>query len=102
MPKKLKGGTLWDFSTSILSQNSEKIEAGPFGEFFLEKKSHNAEKKLERDPFVQPGVLCYSNNKEKPFSFCLLRQMVQFDTIKFCRTILVTSDVSKKNTDEKP
>ena len=45
IPKKLKGGTLWDFPASILSQNSKKIEGGPFGEkFFSEKKSHNAEK----------------------------------------------------------
>ena len=45
MPKKLKGGTLWDFPTSILSQNSKKLKGGPFGEkFFSEKKSHNAEK----------------------------------------------------------
>ena len=28
----------WDFSTSILSQNSKKIEGGPFGEK-LPKKS---------------------------------------------------------------
>ena len=34
MPKKLKGGTLWDFSTSILSQKNQKMEGGPFGEFF--------------------------------------------------------------------
>ena len=39
MPKKLKGGTLWDFPTSILSQNIKKLKEGPFGEkpFFLEK-----------------------------------------------------------------
>ena len=45
MPKKLKGGTLWDFSTSVLSENSKKLKGGPFGEnFFFEKKSHRAEK----------------------------------------------------------
>ena len=32
MPKKLKGGTLWDFSTSILSENIKKLKGGPFGE----------------------------------------------------------------------
>ena len=39
--KKLKGGTLWDFPTSILSQNGKKIEGGPFGEknFFRKKVS---------------------------------------------------------------
>ena len=44
--KKLKGGTLWGFSTSILSQNIKKMQGGPFGEnFFFEKKSRSAEKK---------------------------------------------------------
>ena len=40
MPKKLKGRTLWDFSTSILLQNSKKIEGGAFrGEkSFFEKR----------------------------------------------------------------
>ena len=28
--KKLKGGTLWDFPTSILSQNIKKMQGGPF------------------------------------------------------------------------
>ena len=37
MPKKLKGGTLWDFSTSVLSENSKKLKGGPFWNFFLEK-----------------------------------------------------------------
>ena len=32
MPKKLKGGTLWDFPTSILSQNIKKMQGGPFEE----------------------------------------------------------------------
>ena len=41
--KKLKGGILWDFSTSILSQIFKQIERGPFGDFFS-KKSRNAEK----------------------------------------------------------
>ena len=46
MPKKLKGGTLWDFSTSILSQNIKKMQWGPFGEnFFFKKKSRSVEKK---------------------------------------------------------
>ena len=29
--KKLEGETLWNFSTSILSQRSKNIEGGPFG-----------------------------------------------------------------------
>ena len=39
--EKLKLGTLWGFSTSILSQNIKKLK----GEnFYFRKKSHNAEK----------------------------------------------------------
>ena len=45
--EKLKGGTLWDFSTSILSQNFKKLQGEPFGEFFS-KKSLAVPKKNER------------------------------------------------------
>ena len=42
MPKKLKGGTIWDFSTSVLSENSKKIEGGTlWGKFFPKKKSQS-------------------------------------------------------------
>ena len=51
MAKKPKGGTLWDFSTSILSQNSKKIEGGPFGEKNSEKKVSQCRKKLKGGPF---------------------------------------------------
>ena len=73
MPKKSEGG-LWDFSTSILLQKSEKIEGGPFGFFF--EKLHNA-KKTERGTFL--GLLVQ-----------FARSNGQFDTIKFCRTILAS------------
>ena len=36
--KKLKGGTLWDFSTSILSQNIKKMQGGPFEEKKFRRK----------------------------------------------------------------
>ena len=48
--KKLKGGTLWDFPTSILSQNIKKMQGGPFGEKISEK-SLAVPKKIERGPF---------------------------------------------------
>ena len=51
MPKKTDKGTLWDFSASILSQNSRKNEGGSFGEIFSEKKSHSAEKNWKGGPF---------------------------------------------------
>ena len=44
MPNKTEGGTLWDFSTSILSQNNEKLKGGRFGELFLKKVSQRRKK----------------------------------------------------------
>ena len=45
MWKKLEGANLWDFSTSILSQNSKKIEGDRLVEKqFSKKKSTNDEK----------------------------------------------------------
>ena len=43
MPKK----SLWDFSTSILSQNSKQIEGGPFGDIFFPKKCPTMPKKTQ-------------------------------------------------------
>ena len=43
MPKKTERGTFWDFSTSILSQNSKKNEGGTLWWKKDPKKPHNAE-----------------------------------------------------------
>ena len=44
--KKLKGGTLWDFSTSILSQNIKKMQGDPLGKkIFFGKKVSQCRKK---------------------------------------------------------
>ena len=50
--EKCKRGTLWDFLTSILLQNIETNEGGPFAAIQkISKKSHSAEKKgLRWDP----------------------------------------------------
>ena len=40
--KKTEGGTLWDFSTSILSQNIKKLKGDPLGKKI--RKSRSAEK----------------------------------------------------------
>ena len=45
--KKLKGGTLWDFPTSILSQNIKKMQGGPLGEKFFSQKSLAVPKKMK-------------------------------------------------------
>ena len=81
--KKLEQWTLWSFSTSIVSQNIEKIEGRPFVEIFSEKY-HNAEKNGSGDLSVPPGIVCYA--KKNFFWFSLLGQMVQFDTMKLRRT----------------
>ena len=87
MPKKLKGGTLWDFSTSILSQNIKKMQGGPFREIF--SKSLAVPKKNERgELLVSPGMVCYAEKQEKPFWFSSLDQIVQFGAIIFCRTFV--------------
>ena len=81
--KKLKGGTLWDFPTSILSQNSKKIEGGKISG----KKVSQCRKKIGRgDPLVSPGMVWYAGKQEKPFWFSSLDQIVQFGAIIFCRT----------------
>ena len=87
MPKKLKGGPLWDFPTSILSQNIKKMQGGPFEEKNSEKKCLAVPKKIERgDSLVSPGMVCYAEKQVKPFWSSSSGQMVQFDTIIFCRT----------------
>ena len=85
--RKTERGTIWDFPTSILSQNSKKIEGGTLWEFFSRKKSLAVPKKIERgDPLVPPGMVCYAGKQKKPFWFSSLDQIVQFGAIIFCRT----------------
>ena len=92
--KKLKGGTLWDFSTSILSQNIKKMQGGPFEEKkfrrkkFRKKMSRSAEKNERGESLVSPGMVCYAEKQEKPFWFSSLDQIVHFDAIIFCRTFV--------------
>ena len=87
--KKLKGGTLWDFSTSILSQNIKKMQGGPFEKKFLRKKKSRSAKKNERgESLFSPGMVCYAEKQEKPVWFSSLDQIVHFDAIIFCRTFV--------------
>ena len=88
-PKKTERakGTLWDFSTSILSQNIKKMQGGSFGEkYFSKKKVSQCRQKWKGDPLVSPGMVCYAEKQEKPFWFSSLGQRVQFGAIIFCRT----------------
>ena len=87
--KKLKGGTLWDFSTSILSQNIKKNAGGPFGEkFSFEKKVSQCRKNERGESLVSPGMVCYAEKQEKPFWFSSLDQIVHFDAKICCRTFV--------------
>ena len=54
--KNVKGGILWDFSTSILLQNIEKVEQGILCRYLknFEKKSHKTETKQK----TVPGGFC--------------------------------------------
>ena len=69
MPKKkLKGGTLWDVPTSILSQNSKKIEGWAlWGKNFPEKKSHNAEKTERGTLWSRPVWYVTRENRKNLF-----------------------------------
>ena len=81
MPKKLEGD-LWDFSTSILSQNSKKIEGGPF-----EKKSLAMPENTERGTIWSRLVLYVT---QETFLVQFLGPTVQFGVfLKFCRTFRV-------------
>ena len=88
-PGALKEGIFGLFLTSILLQNTEKkLREGLFGEKqFWENKSHNAEKTEREDLLVSRGIVCYAKKKKKLLYFSSLGQILQFDTIKFCRTL---------------
>ena len=56
--RKTERGTLWDFPTSILTQNSKKLKGDPLGEIFFRKKGLAVPKKNERgDPLVSPDMV---------------------------------------------
>ena len=88
--EKLKGGPL-RFSNMHSVAKHQKMQGGPFEEKNFEKKIQKkglaVPKKIERgDSLVSPGMVCYAEKQVKPFWSSSLGQMVQFDTIIFCRT----------------
>ena len=63
------------------------MQGGPFGEKNSEKFLAVPKQIEERgDSLVSPGMVCYAEKQGKPFWSSSLGQMVQFDTIIFCRT----------------
>ena len=87
MPKITERGGLWDFSTSILSQNKEKCRGTLWGNFFSKKVSQ-CRKKMKGGSLWSPGMVCYAEKQEKPFWFSSLDRIVQFGSIIFCRTFV--------------
>ena len=55
--KKLKGGTLWDFSTSILLKNIKKMKGTLWLKKVSRKKSLRAENTLREYPLAQLSSL---------------------------------------------
>ena len=58
--EKTERATFWDFSTSILLQNSETIEGRTFGDNFFPKKMSTMPKNTGR--YFTPGIVCYAEN----------------------------------------
>ena len=85
MPKKTERGTLSHLPTPILSQNSKKIEGGPFEEKnFLEKKSRSAEKNWKGRPFGLAGYGMLRGTTGKTF----LVQFARPNSAIWCNNIL--------------
>ena len=89
MPKKTERGDPLGFFNNHSVAKHQKNAGGPFGEiFFSKKKSRSAEKNEREESLVSPGMVCYAEKQEKPFSFSSLDQIVHFDAIIFCRTFV--------------
>ena len=78
-------------ATKIGMQNgstnrSEKDHINGFYKFQLTKKYQKQLMKIQCIPLVSPEIESYAEKLEKRFCFSL-GQMVQFDTIKLCRTL---------------
>ena len=66
VPKKTERGTLWNFPTSILSQNSKKLKGGPFGDKKkFRKKSRTVPKKTQRGTLWNFPTSILSQNSKK-------------------------------------
>ena len=89
--KKTERRNSLEFSNIHSVAKHQKMQGGPFEEKKIRKKIRKnvsqCRKKIERgDSLVSPGMVCYAEKQVKPFWSSSLGQMVQFDTIIFCRT----------------
>ena len=76
--KKLKGGTLWDFSIPCLSQNPKKRRGTLWGKIFSRKKVSQHRNKLKGVTFWPRPAL---NVMRETFWFCSLGQQVKFEIL---------------------
>ena len=69
VPKNLKGGTLWDFQTSIMFQNIKKLKGGPFGT--IKKFSKSAEtNQVKNTQIAKVGILsCFQGSGRRFYNF---------------------------------
>ena len=73
----------------ILSQNIKKLKGNPLGkQSFFENSLTIPKKNRKGAPFSfsSTGMACHAEKEEKLFWFSSLVQMIQFGTMKFCRT----------------
>ena len=104
--KKLKGRTLWDFSTSILSQNSKKMKADRLVEKNSKKVAQCRNKSLWSPPvpLVSSGIVCYARNLfgsvpwANRYNLASSQNFVEL-LVELFWSLQVVLD---KNTDEKP
>ena len=101
MPKKLKGRTLWDFSTSILLQNTKKIEVTTLWRKNKVKKVAQCRKKsIER---VWYGIVCYAGNFFGSVSWANRYNLASSENfVELLVELFWSLQVVLKNTDEKP
>ena len=85
VPEKPKSSALSDFST-FLSQNLKKTKGDPLKTLKIFRESHNAEK-TEGDFLISPSIVCCAEKKGTTLWLSSLGQIVQFDTLMFCRTL---------------
>ena len=88
MPKKTERRDPLGFSNIHSVAKHQKNAGEPFGKKIPEKNVSQCRKKMKggRDSLVSPGMVCYAEKQVKPFWSSSLGQMVQLDTIIFCRT----------------
>ena len=86
MPKKTERRNPLGFSNiHSVAKHQKKCRGDPLRKK-IPKKMSRCRKKLKGGLFGLARMVCYAEKQVKPFWSSSLGQMVQFDTIIFCRT----------------